>query len=112
MAVWRKLTWLRYVAFAEVLGWLAFGVFQFALPGGSPAMFAFWLLWGISMMAFEVLVRRINRRTRDVVWEWAFKMCTQCGYHLAGLPSEHVCPECGNQYTAADLECEWRKWYS
>ena len=53
----------------------------------------------------------INRRLHREVLKAHYQACTQCGYCLHGLPAEHKCPECGNDYDFDSLEREWQRWF-
>jgi hypothetical protein len=62
-----------------------------------------------ALIAFE-----IHRRTRRL-WRLAreahYQLCTSCGQSLQGLPSKHVCPECGAPYDLAEVQSEWEQWF-
>ncbi|MGD1917358.1 MAG: hypothetical protein ACFCBV_14385 [Phycisphaerales bacterium] len=36
-------------------------------------------------------------------------VCTMCLYDLSALPASGRCPECGVEYTKADIMSQWRK---
>ena len=51
--------------------------------------------------------KRIKQHLRDV----RFMVCRKCAYDLVEHGPEGTCPECGTDYTAADLEKHWRRRY-
>jgi ribosomal protein L32 len=56
------------------------------------------------MGAYFVRRRRWQRNVIDS----GFAICPDCGYSLVGLPSHHICPECGQPY---DLDAVRRNWH-
>ena len=49
-------------------------------------------------------LRAVVRAARSVGWS----MCERCGYDLRGLPEDHKCPECGQQYDLNKTRALWR----
>jgi hypothetical protein len=61
--------------------------------------------------AIEVLRRNFRKKARRFVYERNRNICTNCGYDLAGLPIEHVCPECGESYNIQKVHDQWDAWF-
>ena len=50
-----------------------------------------------------VQTRRWRRRLMDLDYE----ACLNCAYPLKGLPSKHMCPECGAPYSLNHVKAMW-----
>lgn len=61
--------------------------------------------WGLLWLT-RWRMRKFARR----VSEEEYMCCVRCGYSLRGLPTEHKCPECGQEYDALSLRSEWGTW--
>lgn len=71
--------------------------------------------WGVLFAALMLAVdifycRRLRRRVvfRSLCAEH-FRRCPQCFYDLRGSPPSGVCPECGREYSGAQLSDDWRR---
>ncbi len=47
---------------------------------------------------------------RERLPEHEFMLCLRCGYDLRNLPDSHLCPECGEPFSRAELWDVWTKW--
>ena len=65
----------------------------------------------LSVAAMEVLKRTAKARYRRFILSRNRSICTNCGYDLAGLPSEYVCPECGESYSVQQVHEQWDAWF-
>jgi len=110
LVVWKKLLVFRYASAVYLLAWAGSGVFLLFVPQRDALTVVLYGVWGISMLFFDFVVFWIGRVVKRRVLACEFVVCTHCGYRLAGLPSTHCCPECGNAYTLAQVEREWREW--
>ncbi len=105
---------MRYWALLYAIVWFAYGMFYFFFftPANKVIGLILLLLWGLSMWIFAYIPKRINARLHRKVLDHGYQICIHCGYSLRELPTQHRCPECGNEYTFMQLEHDWKKWYS
>jgi len=61
------------------------------------------LLWSIAR-------RKLKSRFEMRLEKYNNKICIYCGYPLEGLPDEHQCPECGQQYNIERVVYQWSEW--
>jgi len=52
----------------------------------------------------------VKRRFCKWLRKHEYRVCTECGYLLGGLPEEHRCPECGVEYKMEDINQQWQQW--
>jgi hypothetical protein len=52
-----------------------------------------------------------SRRRKRVLGEHRFLICPKCEYPLSALPPLGVCPECGHQYNASEVQESWKDSY-
>jgi hypothetical protein len=69
--------------------------------------YAILLIGGVIVV---ICPRVVFARMKGELLENEHLLCLHCGYSLKGLPSEHVCPECGRPYSADTLRQAWRHW--
>ena len=63
------------------------------------------------VVALLVVSARLRRRNRDRLRSIGFRACRRCAYPLDQLPSEGICPECGESYSHDECEKWWRLAY-
>lgn len=111
-AVWRALGTLRLVTiglavamcFAMVIVW--YGVYT-RRSVFSPWL---WLLPVGLVLSGCIIPLLMNRRFCHYVERSEHRVCTHCGYCLAGLPERHKCPECGCTFEIEHVRSEWQAW--
>ncbi len=59
---------------------------------------------GCVVLAAVIHAIRFRRRLRAI----EYAACLNCGYELSGLPSPHVCPECGRPFHIHTVRATWR----
>lgn len=65
-----------------------------ALPGVACGGISWW---------FGIAMRNVQRRAVEA----DCMICWDCGYGLAGLTKDGICPECGESYTQSELRVLW-----
>lgn len=120
-AFWRHIAGSRCVVGGLLLAmtaWMLFALFSPALGGRFVPRFA-WPLWSLPLAAFALFVlgkfrkwlyRDRKKRFFERVWKADFDVCLECGFHLAGLPDQHRCPECGRPFFRAAAADAWKQW--
>lgn len=58
--------------------------------------------WMIVLLA-RYRVRQLGKKAAEL----SFEVCMRCGYHLHGLPSEGICPECAAGFDKSSLQTAW-----
>ena len=115
--------WTRCLATRAVIGFLA-GVLlvfwacvvsiQFASPSFFSLSFKFLAYGGSVGLCLFMRNRYLKARGQFCEWlaDQSYKICFECGYDLANLPSQHKCPECGHSYDMDSLHDVWLVWVS
>jgi len=109
--------WLLAAASYTIIanGGFELSLFPSARHGRGPAWLEPRLLWPIGLCGLYVLVRmpvyRVAKRVFFARLRRAdFEVCQSCAYPLHGLPSLHVCPECGRAYQRDATRRAWQRW--
>jgi len=63
--------------------------------------------WFVAFSRILASRRACARRVRLA----GYRFCPNCTYDLRTLPESGACPECGANFTPADLEGRWRQIY-
>jgi hypothetical protein len=82
-----------------------FAAFTEYLPLGVGAL-ALSLAVILGMAYVKAFEWRLSRR----LVESDCLLCENCAYPLAGLPSNHNCPECGHAYSKDETRKRWKRW--
>ena len=67
-------------------------------------------LLAVAWFTMAICPRIVFARMRTQLADNDYLMCLSCAYSLKGLPEEHVCPECGTEYTAEQVRNAWQHW--
>lgn len=75
----------------------------------------YWILLEAALVAvawflMAICPRIVFARMKTQLADNDYLMCLNCAYSLKGLPEEHVCPECGTEYTAERVRNAWQQW--
>jgi len=62
-------------------------------------------------LLFGVIHAITRRRSRRLIQSLGFRLCPRCRYDLSASPPDGACPECGRDYTVADLQSLWKSAY-
>lgn len=101
--------WSARCLFLMYLGVMVFEIYmnQASALRISSAIMMLTLLY---VCVIEFFIGRSVRRFNDMVAMSGHMLCVGCGYDLSGLPEEHKCPECGQDYIASELREFWIIW--
>lgn len=97
------------------MNWIVYAFVAFALAGttlrwrGAAWLGDACLLIGALLALygfFALRKRRIDYIRRQVLTR-QYRVCSQCFYDLSGSPTSGQCPECGKEYTIAELKEKW-----
>ena len=58
---------------------------------------------------WQLFDRHLDRLRRRLIYENRW-ICLRCGYSLNGLPFDHRCPECGQEYEITETQRAWAAW--
>ncbi len=112
-ALWRRLIWLRVWAVLHIVVQVGFFTFLVSVGGYGMGLkvgfLALAVMLGVIVNFAPLLV---GRRPRREVLAANYRLCFHCGYSLEHLPDEHRCPECGAEYTFAQIREGWLDWYA
>lgn len=65
-------------------------------------------IWvALLLLAVPMAIR--HRRWRKKARQFNNELCPNCGYALKGLPTRHVCPECGELYDLYKVKLDWHR---
>ena len=110
-AYWRRLQSLRPWAGVFGASWMVFLLYYLDGIGSRLMAGAGVVAMCVVILLFRRAPQVIKDRLQHEVVEANYHVCIECGYHLAGLPAEYRCPECGSQYRFQQLEHRWKEWF-
>ncbi len=121
-AVHRMLRRPRQLAMAVVLLGVVASLFGSCTPWLLPTARSAAVAWRTCSVGGSLLVlvgvvvwiaaySRCKRRLAARAVLHHMELCCACGYELTGLPDTHRCPECGAEYSKAEVVRKWREWF-
>ena len=106
----------RFVQRARWVSWLGLvlagmgglmGVRMVILPGANVGELQAWLMISCGVagaLVCAVTPGLMKRRFLRKLHASGYALCLACGYRLSGLPPEHRCPECGEDFELANVQ--------
>jgi len=100
------------------IGWIAVSILAilWVIPGVIPrdkiirvTLGAVCVVLAIALLVLEGLAQQKMKRLCDRARECGYAVCPECGYLLVGLPDSGTCPECGVDYSPAELRLQWQR---
>ena len=117
--MWTRVGWYRMLGALAVGGLVVLLFFHLlgglelvgiaTLPAGVSEFSGRWVI-ALAIPLFVILgilPRLAKKRFGRYLQRCDYLVCTECGYNLRGLPTEHKCPECGVRFDLAEIRRTW-----